>query len=176
MTSNAEESTINLLFRKAQIVTQPAPGMKPPGVGGLPFGSVPGGRGGPSPAAPAAGVPAPPTPGAAPAPMAPPPGGVGAPAPRPGQPVPPPSPQAAGGQREQKVRQVIQQLRQLLADMADAIYEMRLTDNQVSELASKMLVQLGEAVQEITVERVKDIANDLLLEEVTDRRRKRFTT
>lgn len=108
--------------------------------------------------------------------MAPPPGGVGAPTPGPGQPAPPAGPQSAGGQREQKVRQVIQQLRQLLADMADAIYEMRLTDNQVSELASKMLVQLGEAVQEITVERVKDIANDLLLEEVTDRRRKRFTT
>jgi hypothetical protein len=83
------------------------------------------------------------------------------------------APQPSAGQQEQKVdqnldrqqavRSSLQKLRQLIVELAMTIYGMQLTEEQVSELADKMVKQLSESMNDITIERVKDLANDLLL-------------
>lgn len=81
-------------------------------------------------------------------------------------------------ERQQAVRGVIQQLRQLIVLIAHNIWQMKLTEEQVSSLADRMIYQIADEINEITVERVKDIANDLLLgveEKTPSYRRKRKT-
>jgi hypothetical protein len=123
---------------------------------------------------------------AAPAPVAPAP----APAPAPMQPAMMPVPQQAeqadtatdiaGGEdeqleRQQAVRGVIQELRQLIVLIAHHIWQMKLTEDQVSTLADRMIYQIADEINEITVDRVKELANDLLLgvEEKATKYRKR---
>jgi hypothetical protein len=65
--------------------------------------------------------------------------------------------------RQQAVRGVIQELRQLIVLIAHHIWQMKLTEEQVSTLADRMIYQIADEVNEITVERVKELANDLLL-------------
>lgn len=69
------------------------------------------------------------------------------------------------GQREQQVHQVIEQMHTLIVQMAESIWQIKLTEDQVRELALKMLTQLSDSVKDITIERVKDIARDLIQEE-----------
>lgn len=78
-------------------------------------------------------------------------------------------------ERQQAVRGVIQQLRQLIVLIAHHIWQMKLTEEQVSSLADRMIYQVAEEINEITVDRVKEIANDLLLgvEDTPSYRRKR---
>ena len=75
--------------------------------------------------------------------------------------------------RQQAVRGSLQKLRQLIVELAQNIYQMQLTEEQVSELADKMVYQLADAMNDITVERVKEIANDLLLGLDDSNRKKR---
>lgn len=90
---------------------------------------------------------------------------IPAPAPAPAaQPVPEqPSEEQLTLDRQQAVRGSLQKLRQLIVELAENIYQMQLTEEQVSELADKMVYQLADAMNDITIERVKEIANDLLL-------------
>lgn len=67
--------------------------------------------------------------------------------------------------REKQVYDVIQGLRRTIVEMADSIYQMKLTDSQVAEMAEKCLSTLSDYVGDITTERVKQIAQDLLLKE-----------
>lgn len=87
----------------------------------------------------------------------------------------PPSDEDRELERQQALRSVIQELRRVIVGLADEIYQMPLTEEQVSELADKMLHQVAEAMNEITIERVKDIANDLLIgvEEVRSKKRRK---
>ena len=95
-------------------------------------------------------------------------------------PEPAPAPAEAAGEsaldRQQAVRGSLQKLRQLIVELAQNIYQMQLTEEQVSELADKMVYQLSDAMNEITIERVKEIANDLLLGVDDNRKRKRQRT
>lgn len=87
-----------------------------------------------------------------------------APAPAPAQPQAVPQEKIDQNlERQQAVRASIQKLRQLIVELAMTIYGMQLTEQQVSELADKMVKQLSDAMNDITIERVKDLANDLLL-------------
>jgi hypothetical protein len=78
-------------------------------------------------------------------------------------------------ERQQAVRGVIQELRQLIVLIAHHIWQMKLTEEQVSTLADRMIYQIADEINEITVERVKELANDLLLgvDEKTPKYRKR---
>lgn len=67
--------------------------------------------------------------------------------------------------REKQVYDVIMHLRKTIVEMADAIYQMKLTDSQVAEIAEKILVTLSDYTSEVTIERVKQIGQDLLLKE-----------
>lgn len=86
-----------------------------------------------------------------------------APAQGPAASVAPPNPEQEKLDRQQAVRGSLQKLRQLIVELAQNIYQMQLTEEQVSELADKMVYQLADAMNDITVDRVKEIANDLLL-------------
>lgn len=72
-------------------------------------------------------------------------------------------------EREKQVYDVIQDLRKTVVNMADAIYQMKLTDSQVAELAEKCLTTLSDYTSDVTTERVKQIAQDLLLKEASKR-------
>lgn len=71
--------------------------------------------------------------------------------------------------REKQVYDVIQDLRKTIVQMAEAIYQMKLTDSQVAELAEKCLTTLSDYTSDVTTERVKQIAQDLLLKEASKR-------
>jgi hypothetical protein len=77
--------------------------------------------------------------------------------------------------RQQAVRAALQKLRQLIVELSNSIYQMQLTEEQVSELADKMVYQLADSMNDITIERVKEIANDLLLGVDEPRKRKQRT-
>ena len=78
-------------------------------------------------------------------------------------------------ERQQAVRGVIQELRQLIVLIAHHIWQMKLTEEQVSTLADRMIYQIADEINDITVERVKELANDLLLgvDEKTPKYRRR---
>lgn len=68
-------------------------------------------------------------------------------------------------EREKQVYDVILDLRKTIVEMSNAIYQMKLTDSQVAEIAEKVLTTLNDYLGEVTTERVKQIAQDLLLKE-----------
>lgn len=68
-------------------------------------------------------------------------------------------------EREKQVYDVIQALRKTIVEMANSIYQMKLTDSQVAEISEKCLATLSDYVGDVTTERVKQIAQDLLLVE-----------
>lgn len=78
-------------------------------------------------------------------------------------------------ERQQAVRGVIQELRQLIVLLAHHIWQMKLTEEQVSVLADTIMNQIAQEINDITVDRVKELANDLLLglDEKTPKWRKR---
>ena len=132
----------------------------PMGAPGMAGGGMGGGAGArPSPAAPGVST-APIVPTGAPAAPAAAPAPAGGAAPAGG----PEKPGAGAQNREQQVRQAVQALHALIVEMAKSIYQVQLTDDVVKELATKMIHQLSEAMNDVTVERVKDIASDLLVE------------
>lgn len=67
--------------------------------------------------------------------------------------------------REKQVYDVIQDLRKTIVEMSNSIYQMKLTDSQVAEISEKCLTTLSDYVGDVTTERVKQIAQDLLLVE-----------
>lgn len=107
---------------------------------------------------------------------------VPAPAPAPAAPQPQQVPEQQSQEqltldRQQAVRGSLQKLRQLIVELAQNIYQMQLTEEQVSELADKMVYQLADSMNDITIERVKEVANDLLLglDDSSRKRRKQRT-
>ena len=127
-------------------------------------------------------VPTPATPAAAmpPAMPAPAPAGAGGGAMAPAQGPPPsgaqkPSEGPAPGpqQREQQVREVIQSLIQTIVQLGQTIYEISLTDFQVSDIAERILETFSDAVNDITVDRVKEIGMGLIGGEETRQRSKK---
>jgi len=71
--------------------------------------------------------------------------------------------------RERQVYDDIQDLKTMLAEMSYSIYQMKLTENQLAELAEKILVQISDYISEVTIGRVSDIARDLLMKEAKRR-------
>lgn len=65
--------------------------------------------------------------------------------------------------RSAQVKECVERLRQALAGAIDSIYQMKLTEPQLAELTEKVLVNLSDEISAVTLERVKDIANELLV-------------
>jgi hypothetical protein len=72
---------------------------------------------------------------------------------------------AQQGDRRSEVREVISQLSQLIRALSQSIFQIELKDDQVKELAQKVLQELTKTVGDVTTERVKQIAGDFLIVE-----------
>ena len=71
--------------------------------------------------------------------------------------------------RRQEVRNTIGQLYLLIQALARTIYQMELKDEQIRELAQKMLKTLATTIGDITNERVKQLAGEFLIVEALRR-------
>jgi len=67
--------------------------------------------------------------------------------------------------RAQQVRESIEELSSQVDDLSVAIYQMKLTDPQLQELTNKVVKLISTTIADITNERVRDIAPDILGEE-----------
>ncbi len=89
-----------------------------------------------------------------------------------GAPKPPPSaltdaqpPKPAGApetKREQEVRRSIENLRGVIMEIMHTVYQMPMTEEQVRDLAFKILQTISERANEVTVGRVVEITHDLI--------------
>jgi len=185
MNKDIEKNKVRNLLKEAQ-----GPGMRPPGgMGGKgpspaasPFMSQPpimtAGQppmGGPMGGAPPGGGRGAPKPPATPAPAMPPAASI--PAGDPAAGAPPTKPQASpagpeASNREDEVRAAIQSMKGAVVEVAKTIYQIPLTEEQVSDISSRLIQTLSDSVNDITVDRVKEIAHDLIGEVVPKRRRK----
>ena len=96
---------------------------------------------------------------------------VPAPAPTPAAPAEPQQP--AQEDRRSEVRNVISQLCQLMQSLSQSIFQIDLKEDQVKELAQKVLQELTKHIGEITQERVKQIAGDFLVVEALKKQGRR---
>jgi len=64
--------------------------------------------------------------------------------------------------RAEQVRKSIEELSSQVDDLGVAIYQMKLTDPQLQELTNKVVKLISTTVADITNERVRDIAPDIL--------------
>jgi len=118
-----------------------------PGMGGQPAGGQPGG-------VPPSGA------GAA---------GGGVPMAPPGPPKPgAPHPESTAGDqttpkgREAEVRGSLEQFRNCILDLAQKVYEIPITEDQLKDIAERMIQTFSDRINEITIDRVIDIGHDLI--------------
>jgi len=69
---------------------------------------------------------------------------------------------AANAERIETLRTDVEGLKDSLKDTLSSSYKMVLTDDQLKELASKVLSVIASFVTDITVERVEEISGDIL--------------
>ena len=69
--------------------------------------------------------------------------------------------------REREVRKSLENLRGVIMEIAATVYQMPLTEEQVRDLAYKLLEEIAERISEITVERVSELGRDLIGEILT---------
>lgn len=68
----------------------------------------------------------------------------------------------AESRREKEVRRALENLRGVVMEIAATIYQLPLTEEQVRDLASKLLHTVSERIGEVTVDRVLEIGHDLI--------------
>jgi len=153
-----EQRKVKMIFRTAQQPQGGAPGAGP-GPAASPFaGPMPGmgGAGG-------EGMMASPTGGPAPAAAAP----AGA---APAQPTRPGGvhPESPAGDattpkgREAEVRESLETFRNTILDLAQVVYEIPITEDQLKDIAERMIQTFSDRINEITIDRVIDIGHDLI--------------
>lgn len=167
-TQELEKTKLRMILKEAQVpmggsgagpgpaaspFAGPPPGMMGQQMMGMPAMPGPGGRppmGGP--------------PGAAPPPPGPPPGGppAGGAPPRSTQVQQPTGATSAEGPRETQVRSSLEKLRDIILELGQNIYEIPLTEEQVRDIAERVVQTFSDRVNEITVDRVIDIGHDLI--------------
>lgn len=76
---------------------------------------------------------------------------------------------AAGADREEQVKQSIGELSTYINEVAKAVYQMQLTQNQSQEITTKIVTMISDYVSNITVERVKNIAEQFMKVEAKKR-------
>ena len=64
--------------------------------------------------------------------------------------------------RAQQVKDAIRKLSDVINEVTVAVYQMKLTDAQIQELTNKLTVSISDTISDITIERVKDIAPEIL--------------
>lgn len=72
-------------------------------------------------------------------------------------------PPTATPERNEQVRNSIEQLRSALTQVVSSVYQMQLTSEQMAELTEKVLVNLSDEISAVTLERIKEIANEQLV-------------
>lgn len=72
--------------------------------------------------------------------------------------------------REKEVRRSLENLRAVVMELGATIYQMPLTEEQVRDLAYKMLETAFDRFKDITTERVQEIGHDLLGEIITKKK------
>lgn len=73
-----------------------------------------------------------------------------------------PNQNPAESRREKEVRRALENLRGCVMEIAATIYQLPLTEEQVRDLASKLLHTVSERIGEVTVDRVMEIGHDLI--------------
>jgi hypothetical protein len=76
---------------------------------------------------------------------------------------------AAGASREEQVKQSIGELSTYINEVAKAVYQMQLTQNQSQEITTKIVTMISDYISNITVERVKNIAEQFMKVEAKKR-------
>ena len=76
---------------------------------------------------------------------------------------------AAGANREEQVKQSIGELSTYINEVAKAVYQMQLTQNQSQEITTKIVTMISDYISNITVERVKNIAEQFMKVEAKKR-------
>lgn len=156
-----ENLKVRMLLKTAQGMGG-APGTGPSPAASPFAGPMPGMTGGPAGGAmgaPTAGPGTPPPSGAGPggAPMAGPSGQAGVP-----HPDSPAGDQTTPKGREAEVRQSLEQFRNCILDLAQKVYEIPITEDQLKDIAERMIQTFSDRINEITVDRVIDIGHDLI--------------
>ena len=64
--------------------------------------------------------------------------------------------------REEEVKNTIKNLSEHVNEVAKSVYQMNLTTNQSQELTTKIVTMISDYISSITVERVKNIAEEFL--------------
>jgi copper chaperone CopZ len=64
--------------------------------------------------------------------------------------------------RAQQVKDAIKKLSDVINEVTIAVYQMKLTEAQIQELTNKLTVSISDTISDITIERVKDIAPEIL--------------
>lgn len=64
--------------------------------------------------------------------------------------------------RENKVKKDVETLRDTIINLANSVYSIEMSDNQVTDLMGKIMGFLSESISEVTLGRVQDIVGDLL--------------
>jgi len=71
--------------------------------------------------------------------------------------------------RKQQVKTTIAQLYGLIQALAKSVYQMELKDDQIKELAQKVLQELSKTIGEVTTQRIEQIAGEYLIVEAMKR-------
>jgi len=71
--------------------------------------------------------------------------------------------------RVKKVRQDITNLKTVVTEMAISIYNLQLTDEEISAIVERILKVVSDEINKITVERVKQVSEDLIVQKIQGR-------